>query len=328
MNSEPDLSSTLQQIIKQEYNHHIKDWSFAAKPNEKKGLYLISKIMKYGEKWVCDSNKPIEKETIQDLISYKAALINYGKLSSSSTYKNHYTSSKDFVYKNVFNNKELKEMTYSKILTSQAADYISNWIKNEQSEEYKNHVLEFLRAFNSTVNQNTNRYETVQRRDFISYNKNDLFTNLSFFSNGSHQKDKLLNVSIDEMRKNLKIDELKEKYDLKYGAKSPINVGAYNYESQELINQKKQELIRGNKNLIKGICGGTTNTSTYLELYKGYNNRSSRIKVPVESINLRYVSGIKGKIPDPFMMGVQKEKLTIDDTTKQNVTRIVGGFSS
>lgn len=322
MNSEPDLSPTLIQIIKPEFHKHIEDWSFAAKPNEKKGLYLISKIMKYQGNGTFDNKDP-EKNAIHENASYKEALTKFGKRSSSTTYKSSYTSSKNFVYKNIFSDKELNEMPYSRVLTQRATEYLSKWIKLEQSEHFKNHVLEFLRAIYSTINLNSSGFETIQRRDFGTYNKCDMFTSKSFFSN-ANSKSKPINISLDEMKKNLKIDDLKEKFNLKYSKQADLHVGAYNYESQELINQKKQELMRGNKNLIKGVYGSCITTSTYLELYKGYANRGPKTLNSSES--LRYISGIKGKIPDPFMIGVQNSKLDIDDSMKGKITGMINEY--
>lgn len=325
MNSEPDLTSTIIQIIKPEFHRHIADWSFAAKPNEKKGLYLISKIMKYGGNGIFEDKETENKTKNDNSSSYREALIEFSKRSSSTTYKSSYTSSKNFVYKNIFTDKELKDMPYSKILTAQATDCLSKWIKLEYSENYKNHVLEFLRAIYSTINLNCSGFATIQKQEYGTYSKKDLFSSKSFFAN-ANVKSKPINISIDEMRKNLKIEDLKEKFNLKYSKQAELHVGAYNYESQELINQKKQELMRGNKNLIKGVYGHSTTTSTYLELYKGYSNRGPKPLRSSES--LRYVSGVKGKIPDPFMMGVQNSKMDIDDSMKYRITGMINSYHS
>ena len=45
------LEALLKTLIVNEYQNQIKDWLYYAKPNEKKGLYILSKVVKHrGEK--------------------------------------------------------------------------------------------------------------------------------------------------------------------------------------------------------------------------------------------------------------------------------------
>ena len=49
--SNEQLEELTRTLTLNEYQNQIKDWLYYAKPNEKKGLYILSKIIKYrGEK--------------------------------------------------------------------------------------------------------------------------------------------------------------------------------------------------------------------------------------------------------------------------------------
>ena len=49
--SKEELEGLLKTLIVNEYQNQIKDWLYYAKPNEKKGLYILSKVVKHkGEK--------------------------------------------------------------------------------------------------------------------------------------------------------------------------------------------------------------------------------------------------------------------------------------
>ena len=49
--SNEELSTLLKQLIDPKYQKNISDWLYYAKPNEKKGLYILSKVIKHrGEK--------------------------------------------------------------------------------------------------------------------------------------------------------------------------------------------------------------------------------------------------------------------------------------
>ena len=88
--SENELISILSLILKDEYKTHINDWLFYAKPNDKKGLYLISKIYKHQGSAVF-KEKPI-KQMSTDLndLNYKAAMMRYKNNSFSSSYKSSF----------------------------------------------------------------------------------------------------------------------------------------------------------------------------------------------------------------------------------------------
>ena len=52
-------------IIEEKYKHQIEDWLFYAKPNEKKGLYILSKIIKHkGDKMFRHQLKKEKNEEI------------------------------------------------------------------------------------------------------------------------------------------------------------------------------------------------------------------------------------------------------------------------
>jgi len=148
--SENDLKNILNLILKENFKAHINDWLFYAKPNDKKGLYLISKIYKHQGTTIF-KEKPI-KQMSSDLndLNYKAAMMRYKNISFSSSYKSSFVSDHKFLYKNIFQERDLKQTIYANILASDTLEFMSNWLKKENTEEYKNYVLDFLRSFYTT----------------------------------------------------------------------------------------------------------------------------------------------------------------------------------
>ena len=150
-----ELMSLLIPIISPEYNVNIKDWLYYAKPNEKKGLYIISKVIKHkGEKIF----RTQLTKTKEDLFNPK--LKNKPKIKVKEDFK---IKSVDVKYVDVDNNKikyrnnkELKDVYKNKSSTENNQIDISknNIIKNYIStQEYrKAHNL----TYNNTIDYNSN----------------------------------------------------------------------------------------------------------------------------------------------------------------------------
>ena len=140
-----ELMSLLIPIISPEYNVNIKDWLYYAKPNEKKGLYIISKVIKHkGEKIF----RTQLTKTKEDLFNPK--LKNKPKIKVKEDFK---IKSVDVKYVDVDNNKikyrnnkELKDV-YKNKPNDQHIDYSKNKIiKNYISTQ------EYRKAHNLTYN--------------------------------------------------------------------------------------------------------------------------------------------------------------------------------
>ena len=287
-NSEPDLIPILKDIIKKEYHDQIEDYFFGARVNEKKGIYLISKIISNKGNAVFNDYSTLKPEININEMNFKAALERYKKKSISSTYLTDFYHGSKMLYKNVFQERDLTETKYSEVLNPLAVQYIRNWLMKEACEAYKDLVLDFLRAFYSSVKANR-KFVSINRNDYSDYKKHELFSNNSLFAEPKNHSQRDY-ISIDEMRKILKIDELKEKF-----KEAPKIVYNDNIENFQFIKEKKQELVRGKKNLLKGIYGSTT-SSVYQESFKGQPEKFKFYFKPDI-----FTSGVKGKIPDPYI---------------------------
>ena len=79
------------------------------------------------------------------------------------------------------------------------------------------------------------------------------------------------------------------------------------------MKKRKQELVNGQKNLLKGIYTGNV-TSNYQDSYRGLPN-----KFPSAPYGDYRTSMIKGLIPDKYTMKQVEEQNEISDELKNNV---------
>ncbi len=317
--SENDLKYILNIILKEDFKTHIDDWLFYAKPNDKKGLYLISKIYKHKGSTVFKEKSLKQVSTDLNDLNYKAAMMRYKNNSFSSTYKTSFVSDHKFLYKNIFQERDLKQTVYSSILSSDTLDFISNWLKNEKTEEYKDYVLDFLRSFYTTYHSNRN-HSTVYRDEYHKYQKHETYSEVAVFCENAKLKrfdySKQKYIPVEEMRKNLKIDQMKQDFNTKM--QKWTNLSSDN-DGYGLIQQRKQELIKGNKNIIRGIYGNTS-TSVYQESFKGFPERH---KLSLDGIEKgKYISGVKGKCPDPSIMNLIENYQRIDSGLIDKITKM------
>lgn len=308
--SEVDLHTCFKEIIKNDYHKHFSDWLFGARQEEKKGLYLLGKIMKHQGKKVFTDYNVLKPEVDINEMNMISAYARYKKKSENTTYKTDFVSSKKDLYKNVFQVRDIAETQYNDLLSEYGVQYIRNWLTIETCELYKDMVLSFLRSFYSTVKSNKSAF-SIYRKDYNPYKKHENFSKDAFFmEQKTYRRDH--SISVEEMRKILKIDELKEKM-----SKIPKIEFNNQIENNKFLQEKKQELIRGKKNLIKGIYGSTT-TSIYQESFKGHPEKYKFYFKPD-----LFTSGVKGKIPDPSTMLRNERNLTINDNLKEKVNNII-----
>lgn len=152
--SEESLQIIMKTIIKPEFACNINDWLFDAKPNEKKGLFIISQIIKYkGLKAFND--KLDQKEESEDL-SMTNAYKRYQNRAMSSTYKDEFCMTVDpqFKYNNILKFKKFEFVNYSNTILENYREYITKWALIETAEQYKEYVLDFARSFYSTCQSN------------------------------------------------------------------------------------------------------------------------------------------------------------------------------
>lgn len=311
MSTAPDLKSILKEIINKTNQNHIEDFLFDARPNEKKGIFLLHKINQHKGNSVF---KDIESlKPVQDMneMTYKAAAERYKNNSISSTYLTDYIHSSKFLYKNIFQERDIEQTKYSEILKPSVIVSLRNWLKIETCETYKDHVLEFLRGFYSTVNSNK-KFTTINRNDYVPFKKHERYSQDQFFNNNVNKSRGHPYLTVEELRSLLKIDEMKKKLN----ELPPIE---YNnqIDNFDFIEKKKKELIMGNKNILKGIFGNS-NTTVYQENFKGQPEKFRYYFKPDI-----FTSGVKGKIPDPYMMSIAKNKQSIDEPLSFKITNMI-----
>jgi hypothetical protein len=99
--SDIELKSFLDNLITTDYKKNISDWIYYAKPNEKKGLFILSKVIKHrGEKmFKTQLNKT--KEEVNDVtkLTMEEAYKRYQKRKIVSSYSEFYGGNLDDKYK-------------------------------------------------------------------------------------------------------------------------------------------------------------------------------------------------------------------------------------
>lgn len=113
--TETNLKSILDTIIKPEYKINIDDWLFDARPNERKGLFLISKIIK--QKGLKTFNDKLDQKENEEDLTMENAYKRYQKRAFSSTYQDEFclTVDQKFRYNNILKYKKFDLV--SQILT-------------------------------------------------------------------------------------------------------------------------------------------------------------------------------------------------------------------
>ncbi|MCQ2819055.1 MAG: hypothetical protein MJ252_17470 [archaeon] len=263
--SKTELESILDQIIAAPYKCHINDWLYYAKPNEKKGLYILSKVVKYkGEKMfktqlttTTEDKFDISKLTLEE------AFRRYQQKKCQSSYTDFYGGAVDqkFKYNNILHCRQFQHLNYAEFINKDYHYYIQQWINIEKTEQYKEYVLDFLRSFLATIRSNR-KFVTNYHEDYKESKPWDKFSTHAVYLD-NRTPIEVNNPTIEEMQEKLALERQaiidKEK-----------NSGiVYNdqIQNQEEIKKRKEELSNGQKNLLKGIYNNVTVTS-YQDTYK------------------------------------------------------------
>lgn len=104
--SESNLKELCYQIIEPKFQKNITDWLFDARPNERKGLFIISKIIKHkGEMAFKDK---LDQKPEQEELSMENAYKRYQKRALTSTYIDEFCLTVDpkFKYNNILKYKK------------------------------------------------------------------------------------------------------------------------------------------------------------------------------------------------------------------------------
>ena len=113
--SDEELKNLLYPLINPIYKAHISDWIFYAKPNEKKGLYILSKVIKHkGQKmFKTQLTKTKEEENDTSKLTLEEAYKRYQKRKIVSSYSEFYGGSQDdkYKYNNILKFKDFENVT-------------------------------------------------------------------------------------------------------------------------------------------------------------------------------------------------------------------------
>jgi len=122
---------------------------------------------------------------------------------------------------------------------------------------------------------------------------------------------KNLDPTLDELREKFNLDERKRHLN----SIKPV----YNdqLKNQEEIKAMKQALVNGNKNAFRGIFPDQK-LSTYNEFYI-----ERKDKHKIDNKPDFYTSGIKGKIPDPYILRKMQSDREIKSALKSKVSSIL-----
>lgn len=109
----------------------------------------------------------------------------------------------------------------------------------------------------------------------------------------------------------MNLDELKKKYE----KEKPI-IFNDNIKNRQEMERHKRELIDGKKNLLKGIYGDV-NKSVYTEDYRAHPKKYPNI------IQQDFrTSGIKGRIPEEYILNRHKQNMKINEDLQNRVRGI------
>ena len=110
----------LNEIIDEKYKEHIDDWLYSALPNEKKGLFILSKVHKHkGQKFFKTQIRKAEEEinSLENLTLKEAyRRVRQRSAMKTTTYGEFYGANVDQKYKfdNIFTNKDFAKVNFKK----------------------------------------------------------------------------------------------------------------------------------------------------------------------------------------------------------------------
>jgi hypothetical protein len=112
--SDDDLRRILNDLIIPKYKDHISDWIYYAKPNEKKGLFILSKIIHHKGQKMFKTQLVKTKEELYDVnkLTMEEAFKRFQKRKIMSSYSDFYGSNMDerFKYNNILKYKQFENV--------------------------------------------------------------------------------------------------------------------------------------------------------------------------------------------------------------------------
>ena len=258
------LESIMTPLIEPKYHSNIKDWLYYAKPNEKKGLYILSKVTKHRGEKIFRTQLTKTKEELFDVnkLTLDDAFRRYQQKKYQSSYTDFFGGVVDekFKFNNIFQYKKFQHLNYAEFIRKEYYNFIQNWLNIERSEQYKEYVLDFLRSFLATIRSNR-KFVTQYSEDYKDSKPWDKFKSQATIIERAQIP--VHTTTIEEMQARL---ELERQEILEKERKSGI-VFNDQIQNQEEMKKRKQALMNGSKNLLQGIYVGNV-SSNYQDSYK------------------------------------------------------------
>lgn len=108
--TDDELKNLLISIVNPKYERNVADWVYYAKPNEKKGLYILSKVIKHKGNKIFKTQLMKTKEEEHDVskLTMEEAYKRHQKRKNVSSYSEFYGGNLDdkYKYNNIFKFKE------------------------------------------------------------------------------------------------------------------------------------------------------------------------------------------------------------------------------
>ena len=206
--SNTELESILDLLIIPEYKCHISDWLYYAKPNEKKGLFILNKVVKYkGEKmFKTQLTKSKEEQYDVSKLTLEAAFQRYQQKKCQSSYTDFYGGAVDqkFKYNNILQYRQFQHLNYAEFIKKEYHYYIQQWINIEKTEQYKEYVLDFLRSFLATIRSNR-KFVTQYSEDYKNSKPWDKFSTHAVYLD-NRTPIEVNNPTIEEMQEKLALE--------------------------------------------------------------------------------------------------------------------------
>ncbi len=112
--TDEELRILLKGICNPKFEGHVADWVYYAKPNEKKGLYILSKVIKYKGQKLFKTQLMKTKEEEHDIskLTLEEAFKRHQKKKNVSSYSEFYGGNLDdkYKYNNILKFKEFQNV--------------------------------------------------------------------------------------------------------------------------------------------------------------------------------------------------------------------------
>ena len=114
--NDEELRKNLELILDSGYKTNISDWIYFGKPNEKKGLYILSKVVKHKGQKLFKTQLIKTKEEENDLskLTLEEAYKRYQKKKIVSSYSEFYGANLDdkYKYNNILKYKDFANVSF------------------------------------------------------------------------------------------------------------------------------------------------------------------------------------------------------------------------